>query len=72
MREREESRVTLTLLPRSRKMVQAFAEGENYRSSHGRNCTSPVLDADEFVVPKKPLDGDVKEVKEYVDIQQRE
>lgn len=37
-----------------------FAEGENYSSSHGRTCTSPVLDGVEFVVPEKPLDWDVQ------------
>lgn len=52
--------------------VLPFAEGENDSSSHGRTCTSPVLDGVEFVVPEKPLDWDVKKVKEYVDTPQRE
>lgn len=49
-----------------------FAEGENYSSSHGRTCTSPVLDGVEFVVPEKPLDWNVQKVKEYVDTQQNQ
>lgn len=37
-------------------MALPFAEGENYSSSHGKTCMSPVLDG-EFVVPEKPLNG---------------
>lgn len=67
--DRGGSRVTASLLiPRSRKMLLPFAEGENYRSRHGRNCRITVLDGVDLGVPEKLLNGDVKDVNECMDM----
>ena len=57
------------LISRSRKMMLLpFAEGVKYRSSHERNCMVTVLDGVELAVSEKPLNGDVKEVNEHMDM----